>query len=376
MRRLFRRRAPLAGAVGKPYLRVLAAAGAVVTLAAGAAAMRYPSAPSGPAASKTASKAASSAMAYRQIVLPDLLLVAPQGLSAARIARLSKLPGVRNVITADGAAIKVRGRQANVLGVDPQQFRSWTPLATASDQSLWTALAEGRFVASPDAAHRLGLRPGTRYGLTGAARQDLAFGGSAPLGVAGIDVLVSNRASGALGLVRGVVALISAPGARLAALTRAVRGVAGSRDTVVSLRSEQLPVQRSAPGGKPAGYLQLFQESAALYCPGLSWTVLAAIGQIESGDGSNMGPSSAGALGPMQFMPSTWAMWGITAFGESGPPNIMNPYDAVPSAARYLCAAGAATPDGLAGAIYAYNHATWYVTEVLALARQYAQTYG
>jgi len=376
MRRLFRRRAPLAGAAGKPCLRVLAAAGAVVTLVAGAAAMMYPPAPSGPSVRKAASNPPSSALTYRQIVLPDLLLVSPQGLSAARIASLSKLPGVRNVITADGAAIKVGDRQANVLGVDPQQFRSWTPLATASDQSLWTALAEGRFVASQDAAHRLGLRPGTRYGLTGAARQDLVFGDSAPLGVSGIDVLVSNRASSALGLVRGVVALISAPGTGLAALTRAVRGAAGSGDTIVSLRSEQLPVQRSVPGGKPASYLELFQQSAALYCPGLSWTVLAAIGQIESGDGSNMGPSSAGALGPMQFLPSTWATWGITAFGEPGPPNIMDPYDAVPSAARYLCAAGAATPAGLAGAIYAYNHATWYVTEVLALARQYAQTYG
>jgi hypothetical protein len=48
----------------------------------------------------------------------------------------------------------------------------------------------------------------------------------------------------------------------------------------------------------------------------------------------------------------------------------------VPSAARYLCAAGGATAAGLPGAIFAYNHANWYVTEVLALARQYAQTYG
>src|SRR6266851_5409707 len=203
MRRLFRRRAPLAGAAGKPCVRVLAAAAAVVTLVAGAAAMMYPPPPTWRTLSKPASNAASSATAYRQIVLPDLLLVAPHGLSAAQITRLGKLPGVRNVITADGAAIKVGDRQANVLGVDPQQFRSWTPLATASDQSLWTALAEGRFVAAQDAAHRLGLRSGVRYGLTGAARQDLVFGGSAPLGVSGIDVLVSNRASGALGLVRG-----------------------------------------------------------------------------------------------------------------------------------------------------------------------------
>jgi len=143
----------------------------------------------------------------------------------------------------------------------------------------------------------------------------------------------------------------------------------------VSLRAPQLPVD-SAPAGRPATYLQLFRASAARYCPGLSWTVLAAIGQIESAFGTNNGPSRAGALGPMQFLPSTWQAWGITAFGETGPPNVMDPYDAVPSAARYLCAAGAGTPAGLAQAIFAYNHAAWYVSEVLALASEYAQQYG
>ena len=105
---------------------------------------------------------------------------------------------------------------------------------------------------------------------------------------------------------------------------------------------QQLPVTKAAPGQLPSTYLQLFQDSAARYCPGLSWTILAAIGQIESGDGTNVGPSTAGALGPMQFLPSTWAIWGIDGFGQTGPPDIMNPYDAVPSAARMLCADGAA----------------------------------
>ena len=104
--------------------------------------------------------------------------------------------------------------------------------------------------------------------------------------------------------------------------------------------------------------------------------MLAAIGQIESGWGANTGPSTAGALGPMQFLPSTWAEWGITGFGDKGPPNIMYPFDAVPSAARYLCAAGGSTAAGLPRAIFAYNHAVWYVNDVLALARQYQQAYG
>jgi membrane-bound lytic murein transglycosylase B len=78
----------------------------------------------------------------------------------------------------------------------------------------------------------------------------------------------------------------------------------------------------------------------------------------------------------MQFLPSTWAKWGITAFGEQGPPNIMDPFDAVPAAAGYLCAAGGATAAGLPRAIFAYNHADWYVTEVLGLAKEYQQAYG
>jgi membrane-bound lytic murein transglycosylase B len=121
--------------------------------------------------------------------------------------------------------------------------------------------------------------------------------------------------------------------------------------------------------------LKLYQASTEQYCPGLSWTVLAAINEIESGDGTNEGPSSAGALGPMQFLPSTWAEWGIDAFGQTGKPDIMNPLDAVPSAARMLCADGAGKSATLSGAIFDYNHATWYVDEVLALASEYAQDY-
>jgi hypothetical protein len=153
---------------------------------------------------------------------------------------------------------------------------------------------------------------------------------------------------------------------------------AGSRvvPLVSAATSASLPVDTTPPSGRPANYLQLFQESAARYCPGLSWTVLAAIAQIESADGQNMGPSTAGALGPMQFLPSTWAQWGIDGFGDTGTPDIMNPFDAVPSAARLLCAAGAASgTTGLRQAIFDYNHADWYVDEVLALAAEYAKEY-
>ena len=172
-----------------------------------------------------------------------------------------------------------------------------------------------------------------------------------------------------------MLALVSAPGAGMARLIKAVRRITGQSATVNSLRpaQQQLPVDHAAGSGRPSNYLQLFQASAARYCPGLSWTVLAAIGQIESGDGANVGPSTAGALGPMQFLPSTWTIWGIDGFGQTGPPDVMNPYDAVPSAARLLCADGAARGGAaLSAAIFDYNHADWYVREVLQLAAAYA----
>lgn len=111
----------------------------------------------------------------------------------------------------------------------------------------------------------------------------------------------------------------------------------------------------------------LWQRAGAAY--GIPWQVLAAINKVESNFGQNMGPSSAGAIGWMQFMPDTWLRWGTDADAD-GVADPWNAEDAVFSAARYLAAAGGRTD--LRRAIFAYNHADWYVNEVL----QIAQVYG
>jgi hypothetical protein len=323
----------------------------------------------------SAAKAAAEAGSFRQITLPDLLIVAPSGLTARQVGRLGKIRGLRSMITFDGAQITVGGRPASVIGVNPATFRSWVPLRTASDQAFWTDLSSGDFVAAQAASGALGLKAGKSYALAGASAQVVKFGMAARLDLAGVDLMVNQATSARLGLVRQVAGLISAPAVRIATLTRKVAGILGPSGRIEQLRG-QLPGNSVPVGTEPTSYIQLFKASAAKYCPGLSWTVLAAIGQIESGDGANMGPSSAGALGPMQFLPSTWARWGIDAFGQTGPPDVMNPYDAVPSAARLLCADGAAAGGrSLYNAIFDYNHADWYVNEVLALAREYAANY-
>jgi murein DD-endopeptidase MepM/ murein hydrolase activator NlpD len=113
--------------------------------------------------------------------------------------------------------------------------------------------------------------------------------------------------------------------------------------------------------------LPLWQAAAQAY--GVPWSVLAAINKIESDFGRNMGPSSAGAVGWMQFMPDTWARWGVDANGD-GIADPWNAEDAVYAAARYLAATGGTTD--VASAVFSYNHAQWYVDEVLQLAQQYA----
>jgi murein DD-endopeptidase MepM/ murein hydrolase activator NlpD len=112
--------------------------------------------------------------------------------------------------------------------------------------------------------------------------------------------------------------------------------------------------------------LPIWQAAGQAY--GVPWSVLASINKIESNLGQNMGPSSAGAIGWMQFMPDTWARWGTDANGD-GVADPWNAEDAIYSAARYLAASGAATD--IAGAVFSYNHAQWYVDEVLQLAQQY-----
>jgi hypothetical protein len=332
-------------------------------------------APSGQAGRGASAAAAAQAGSFRQITLPDLLIVAPSGLTASQIARLGKIRGLRSMITFDGAEITAGGRPVSVIGVNPATFRSWVPLRTASDQAFWTALSSGDFVAAPAASKALALKVGESYQLIGASAQVVKFGMAARLDLAGVDLMVDQATSAQLGLVRQVAGLISAPAVGMATLTRKVATILGPSGRIEQLRG-QLPVSSVPPGTQPSSYIQLFKASAAAYCPGLSWTVLAAIGQIESADGANMGPSTAGALGPMQFMPSTWSQWGTDAFGQTGPPNVMNPYDAVPSAARLLCADGAAAGGrSLYNAIFDYNHADWYVNEVLALAAEYAADY-
>jgi hypothetical protein len=118
----------------------------------------------------------------------------------------------------------------------------------------------------------------------------------------------------------------------------------------------------------PPFLLPIYQACGTEY--GIPWEVLASINKIETGFGTNLNVSSAGAVGWMQFIPSSWDMYGLDANGD-GRKDPYNPVDAICAAASYLKAAGGS--QDLDGAIFAYNHADWYVEEVLLYARAYGK---
>ncbi|MFN8081332.1 MAG: lytic transglycosylase domain-containing protein [Kineosporiaceae bacterium] len=162
--------------------------------------------------------------------------------------------------------------------------------------------------------------------------------------------------------------------ARLATLSAQARRLRAAEEAAAALAEAQRAAASSTPVGPVTalGIPEPFEKayrSAATTCPGLRWTLLAAVGQVESGHGRNNGPSSAGAIGPMQFMPATFAAYRVDGDGD-GKADPWNYADAIPTAARYLCASGLDASDaGVQRALLAYNHAQWYVDLVLAAER-------
>jgi cell wall-associated NlpC family hydrolase len=129
--------------------------------------------------------------------------------------------------------------------------------------------------------------------------------------------------------------------------------------------------------GIPPLYLALYM-GASRTCPGLPWGVLAGIGKAESdhgrstAPGAHSGANAAGAEGPMQFEPATFAAYAVDG-DHNAQLSPYDPADAVYTAAAMLCANGAAsgTPAGIRQAVFAYNHSASYVTQVMGWAARY-----
>ena len=151
-----------------------------------------------------------------------------------------------------------------------------------------------------------------------------------------------------------------------------VAGSTGSTGAAASAAASTGPAGVASGPAVPAAWVTLYQ-GAASRCPGLNWSVLAAIGTVESGSGSSTlpgvwsGANAAGAEGPMQFEPATFAAYAVVGPEGARPPSPYDPVDAVYTASALLCADGAGSASGLRSAVWDYNHSTTYVDTVLTL---------
>jgi hypothetical protein len=166
----------------------------------------------------------------------------------------------------------------------------------------------------------------------------------------------------------------------LAALS-AVLAVIAARDSCSGTRIEATP-SAGAKRGIPARYLSLYRQAGGV--SGVPWSVLAAIGSIESDHGRSRAPGVRSGVnrhgccaGPMQFNtrdgpPSTWERYGVDG-NHDGTKDVYDPADAIPSADRYLRALLRAADGNLNQALFGYNHSRAYVGDVLARARSYGE---
>jgi len=184
--------------------------------------------------------------------------------------------------------------------------------------------------------------------------------------------------TGAVGVVVAVVALgITAVAGVLLVVVGAVVAVLGGTGAGASARPSALAAARVPPA-----MLALYIAADAAVCPAMPWQVLAAVGTVESGSGTSAlrgvtsGASVAGAQGPLQLKPATFARYALPVpAGGAVPPSPYDAVDAVYAAARMLCASGGAT-GAYRDAILAYSHSTDYVGQVWATAVAYGMGAG
>ncbi len=234
-----------------------------------------------------------------------------------------------------------------------------TPVTTSTATTPPTTSSKTATTTTPSTTHRktsAGTKTRTRRALPGSARAERKSQAATPA--------THARPQAATGEPKST--------ARTGTTTTRLpsgRGVPSARNPTYSV---------SLPGAPSVGVPNFFIDSFQIppfllpiyQAAGIEyqvpWEVLAAVNQIETDYGRNLSVSSAGAVGWMQFLPSTWKRWGVDANGD-GVADPYNPVDAIFTAARYLHAAGAS--QNLSRAIFAYNHADWYVQSVLLRAK-------
>jgi membrane-bound lytic murein transglycosylase B len=289
-------------------------------------------------------------------------VAADRARTTAQVVRAKATQRVRSIYIGGGMSGEA-GRGLALLtslsrGSDPTVALAGMSAARQADEAAG-AIAQAQAVSTRDAAQ--------------------AADGGAVEAVAGLrDVAAQVSAmTEALATARQRLETLTAEAATLQVAEDAAAALAAAQAQAAALDASAAGAAAGVHSRPVAGdYTDLYVRAAAT-CAGMRPALLAAVGQVESGHGANVGPSSAGALGPMQFMPATFAAYGVDG-NEDGTLDVLDPADAVFSAANYLCANGGGQGrEAESSALFRYNHADWYVAMVQRVADELdARGYG
>ncbi|MEP7025015.1 MAG: C40 family peptidase, partial [Actinomycetota bacterium] len=248
----------------------------------------------------------------RHLLTSDVLVIAPKALPAGTLAALRKLPGVVAAQSIDAARIKVNGKFASVLGVDPSAFRPYAAKPTASSLQLWQGVADGRIAVSYTMG-RLGKLPlGGTVKVAGQRTEKLKVGGFGTVGIPGIDAIVSQRVAKTLGMPSGNAIVVSAPHAQLATLLKQIRKHLPRKAVADPL------VTQAVPGGAPVS-AGAAGAAGAVSSDGPTLTRIELTTFLKAAESRIGMPYVWGAEGPLSFDCSGLVQWSLAQAGVAIP---------------------------------------------------------
>jgi cell wall-associated NlpC family hydrolase len=246
----------------------------------------------------------------RRLLPADVLVVAPTSLPRGTAAQIRKLPGVIAAQSVDAATIKVNGKFVAMLGVNPSAFRGFAAKPTAVSSRLWQSVADGLVAVSYTMGRLDKLPLGGVVKVAGRRTEKLRVGGFGTVGIRGIDAVVSESVARSLGLPAGNAIVVSAPHARLDALTAQIKKLIPRQRHAVT---EALVSPAAGSGAAASTGAAGAPRSVAADGPGLSRAEL--VGFLTAAESRVGLPYVWGAAGPRSFDCSGLVQWSLAQVG-------------------------------------------------------------
>ena len=236
----------------------------------------------------------------------DIVAVSASTLPAGAVRNVRKLSGVRAVEAVDAARVKVNGKFAAILGVNPSSFRRFAAKPTAKDNAFWRSVQSGSLGLSFEMGKQDKLPTGTSVTVAGRQPMTMRVGRFGTVGIGGVDAVITDRAAQSLGFPVGNASVISAaPGAKFTKLTHEIKKLMPGAAHVVQL-VVQIP-GTPATGSAPAGSV-VPVTGGLVSAPVLRTMLLAAESRLGM-------PYIWGANGPDAFDCSGLVQW---SFAQAG----------------------------------------------------------